>query len=256
MRPAPAPGRISTPAGGTLRKVRLVALDCDGVLIDDTYLAVIERFVTSHGGRYDAAAERDIVGLRDVVVAERVARLCGLDEPVADTLNALWTQRRRYLRDHPIRVSAGAQRLLTWLRRCGVRVVCYGGRTREHTFDAQLGHLAALLDPEHPYISVNEHRPGVDWIVRDVIGCDFDEAVFVDDVSRVADAARAHGTGFIGVPGSPAHRRQRQFMAAGGVRHIVGSLEEITPQLLARIDEELATSTHWPLRAEHREPGD
>ncbi|MEV4509919.1 hypothetical protein AB0K00_13275 [Dactylosporangium sp. NPDC049525] len=228
-----------------LRKIRLVALDCDGVLIDDTYLAVIERFVTRHGGRYDERAERDIVGLRDMVVAERVARLCGLDQPVADTLDGLWAQRRQYVQEHPIRVSDGAAGLLTWLRGCGVRVVCYGGRTREHTFDGLLGHLTGLLDREHPYISVNEHRPGVEWIVRDVIGCGFDEAVFVDDVSRVADAARACGTGFIGVPSSPAHRRQRRFMAAGGVRHIVGSLGEITPELLARVDDELATSRHW-----------
>ncbi|GAB1691228.1 hypothetical protein [Krasilnikovia sp. M28-CT-15] len=230
------------------RKIRLVAVDCDGVLIDDTYLAVIERFVTRHGGRYDAQAERDIIGLRDVVVAERVAQLCGLDQPVTDTLAALWAERERYLRERPIKVADGVPEFLRSLRRLDLRVVCYGGRTRQHTFDTYLGSLVDLLDPAHPYVSVNDHRPGVEWIVRDVVGCDFDQAVFIDDVSRVAEAARSHGAGFIGFPSGAAHARQRRFMTEGGVRHLIGSLEEVTPRLLARIDAELAAATHWPAR--------
>ena len=74
------------------------------------------------------------------------------------------------------------------------------------------------------------------------IDCD---GVLIDDVSRVALAAREHGAGFIGFPSSEAHRRQRRFMADAGVRHLVGSLGEITPERLARIDSELATSKHW-----------
>jgi beta-phosphoglucomutase-like phosphatase (HAD superfamily) len=227
------------------RGLRLVALDCDGVLLDDTYLAVIERFVVRHGGRYSDQAERDIIGLKDTTVAELVTRLCGLDQPVEETLAGLWAERERYLREHPIRVDDRAAALLTRLRATGVRVVCYGGRSREHTFDQRLRHLAGLLDAEHPYIGVNDHRPGISWIVRDVIGCEFGEAVFVDDVSRVALAAQELGCGFIGFPSSSAHRRQRRFMAEAGVRHIVDSLDQITPELLARIDVELATASHW-----------
>jgi len=228
-----------------LRKLRLVAIDVDGVLIDDTYLAVLERFVTRHGGVYDDDAERKIVGLRDVVVAELVADLCGLDQPPAETLAAIFAEREDYLREHPIKVAEGAAEFLLSLRKLGVRAVAYGGRTREHTFDHYLGPLMELLDPDVPYVSINEHRPGVDWIVREVIGCTFDEAVFIDDVSRVAIAARDLGAGFIGFPSSTAHQRQRRFMAEAGVRHFAGSLGEITPELLARIDGELATSTHW-----------
>ncbi|HEY4021898.1 MAG TPA: HAD family hydrolase [Pseudonocardiaceae bacterium] len=228
-----------------LRQVRLVAIDCDGVLIDDTYLAVFERFVKENGGDYDERTERRIVGLRDVVVAELIGEACGLDQPVADTSAAIWAYREQYLREHPITLAPGVPEFLASLRKLDVRVVCYGGRAREHTFDRYLGHLVDLLDPEVPYVGVNEHRPGVDWIVRDVIGCEFDQSVFIDDVSRVAQAAREHGVGFIGFPSSPAHQRQRRFMAEAGVRHIVGSFKEISPELLSRVDNELSTSTHW-----------
>jgi beta-phosphoglucomutase-like phosphatase (HAD superfamily) len=228
-----------------LRQVRLIAIDCDGVLINDTYLAVIERFVTGHGGDYDDETERSIIGLRDVVVADRLAKACGLDQPVQDTLAEIWAERERHLREQPIEVTPGAADVLASLRDLGVRIICYGGRTREHTFDKYLGDLADLLDADVPYVGINEHRPGVRHIVCDVIGCQFDQAVFIDDVSRVAQAARALGVGFIGFPSSAAHQRQRRFMTDLGVRHIVGSLQQVTPELLARVDAELATSTHW-----------
>lgn len=230
---------------GGFRKLRLIALDCDGVLLDDTYLAVIARFVTSRGGVYDDEAERAIIGLQDVVVAEQLAKLAGLDQPIAQTLAQAWAEREEFLREHPLKVTESVPELLAALGKLGARVVCYGGRPREHTFDKYLGHLVELLDPEVPYVSVNEHRPGVDLIVREVIGCEFDEAVFVDDVSRVAEAARERGAGFIGFPSSDVHERQRRFMAEAGVRHVVGSLAELTPELFAAVDSELATSTHW-----------
>lgn len=229
-----------------LAKLRVVALDCDGVLIDDTYLAMIAKFVTDHGGVYDAEAERDVIGLRDIVVAEKITRLCGLDQPPEETLKQLWSARQEYLAEHPIRVAAGVQECLEALGGLPVRLVCYGGRTREHTFDRYLGDFTALLDPEVPYVSINEHRPGVEHITRTVLGVGFDEIVFVDDVSRVAEDAREHGAGFIGFPSSPAHARQREFMAGYGVRHFATSPAELTPALLEIVDEELATSTHWP----------
>jgi beta-phosphoglucomutase-like phosphatase (HAD superfamily) len=228
-----------------LRQVRLIAIDCDGVLINDTYLGVIERFVTGHGGDYDDETERSIIGLRDVVVADRLAKACGLDQPVQDTLTEIWAERERHLREQPIEVTPGAADMLASLRDLDVRIICYGGRTREHTFDKYLGDLADLLDADVPYVGINEHRPGVRHIVCDVIGCQFDQAVFIDDVSRVAQAARALGVGFVGFPSSAAHQRQRRFMTDIGVRHIVDSLQQVTPELLARVDAELATSTHW-----------
>ncbi|MEU5263624.1 HAD family hydrolase [Amycolatopsis sp. NPDC021455] len=227
-------------------KLRAVALDCDGVLVDDTYLAVIARFVTDHGGGYDADAERDVIGLRDIVVAEKITRLCGLGQPPEKTLEQLWAARQEYLAEHPIRVAEGVRDCLEALAKLPVRLVCYGGRTREHTFDEYLGDFVDLLDPEVPYVSINEHRPGVDHIARRVLGVAFDEIVFADDVSRVAEDARAHGAGFVGFPASPAHARQREFMTACGVRHFAASLAELTPELLRTVDRELATSTHWP----------
>jgi hypothetical protein len=43
-----------------LRRIRLIAGDTDGVLLNDTYSPAIERFVTKHGGQYTAAVERSV----------------------------------------------------------------------------------------------------------------------------------------------------------------------------------------------------
>jgi phosphoglycolate phosphatase-like HAD superfamily hydrolase len=228
-----------------LQQVRLIALDCDGVLINDTYLAVIARFVRRHGGSYDKQAEKSIIGLQDVVVAERLAQLCSLDWAIKDILAAFWEERQMYLSEDPIRVADGVETLLASLQEFDVRVVCYGGRTREHTFEPYLGHLARLLDQDVPYVSINEYRPGVRRIVRDIVRFEYGEAIFVDDVSRVAEDAKTHGAGFIGMVGGPAHTRQQEMMAELEVRHILGSFSELTPELFVAVDGELASGTHW-----------
>jgi beta-phosphoglucomutase-like phosphatase (HAD superfamily) len=228
-----------------LRKIELVALDTDGVLLNDTYSPVIERFVTKHGGTYTAEVERFVWGSPQIAAGQHMALACKLPWSARDTMTAFFAERDDYLRDHPVALAEGVRELLETLRESGVRVVCYGGRNREYTFDTHLGHLAHLFDRDTPYVDVNDFRPGVKEIARDVFGYDYDQCVFVDDINRVAEVSKALGAGFIGVPASMPHNFQRPAMADTGVRHLVGDIREIGPELLARVDEELAAGTHW-----------
>jgi phosphoglycolate phosphatase-like HAD superfamily hydrolase len=228
-----------------LRRIRLVALDSDGVLLNDTYSPVIERFVTKHGGTYTAAVERGVWGSPQLAAGQNMALACKLPWSARETIEAFFAEREEYLKDHPVQVLDGAAELLATLREAGVRVVCYGGRNREYTFDRYLGHLAEFFDPEVPYVDVNDFRPGTKEIVRDVFGYGFDEAVFVDDINRVAEVAKALGTGFIGVPASMPHNFQRAEMEAIGVRYLVDDIRQIDAALLEKVDEELAAGTLW-----------
>jgi beta-phosphoglucomutase-like phosphatase (HAD superfamily) len=235
-------GRLSM---GTLRKIRLVALDTDGVLLNDTYSPVIERFVTRHGGEYTAAVERGVWGSPQLAAGQNMALACRLPWSAKETITAFFAERDEYLREHPVQVTDGTSQFLTVLREVGVRVVCYGGRTREYTFDKYLGHLTEFFDAEIPYVDVNDFRPGVKEIVRDFFGLDFDEVLFVDDINRVAEVAKALGAGFIGVPASMPHNFQRAEMLATGVRFMVDSTRQIDTELLAKADAELAAGTLW-----------
>jgi phosphoglycolate phosphatase-like HAD superfamily hydrolase len=228
-----------------LQKIRLVALDTDGVLLNDTYSPVIERFVTRHGGEYTAAVERGVWGSPQLAAGQNMALACRLPWSARDTMAAFFAERDDYLREHPVEVSEGVAGFLAVLGEAGVRVVCYGGRHREYTFDTYLGHLTGLFDAEIPYVDVNDFRPGVKEIVKDIFGYEYDQALFVDDINRVAEVAKALGAGFIGVPASAPHNFQRPEMLATGVRFMVDSIRQIGPDLLAKVDGELAAGTLW-----------
>lgn len=228
-----------------LQKIRLVALDSDGVLLNDTYSPVIERFVTRHGGEYTAAVERGVWGSPQLAAGQNMALACKLPWSAKETIDAFFEEREDYLKENPIQVTEGADELLATLRDAGVRVVCYGGRNREYTFDRFLGHLAGYFDAEIPYVDVNDFRPGTKEIVRDVFGYAFDEVLFVDDINRVAEVTQRLGAGFIGVPADLPHNFQRAEMEATGVRHLVDDIRKIDAGLLRQVDEELAAGTHW-----------
>ncbi|MPZ83089.1 MAG: hypothetical protein GEV28_22935 [Actinophytocola sp.] len=229
----------------TLNKIRLVALDSDGVLLNDTYSPVIERFVTKHGGVYTAAVERGVWGSPQLAAGQNMALACKLPWSAKDTIAAFFREREEYLETNPVEVMPGAAELLTTLAGLGVRVTCYGGRDRGYTFDKHLGHLAEFFDPEISYVDVNDVRPGMKEIVLDIFGYAFDEVVFIDDINRVAEVSKALGAGFIGVPASMPHNFQRAEMAATGVRYQVDDIRRIDATLLEKIDEELAAGTHW-----------
>lgn len=117
------------------------------------------------------------------------------------------------------------------------------GLGREH-FDRYLSHVAGFFDgPE--YVCTDAFRPGVREIAG-LFGVGYGEALFIDDVARVGEAARAVGAGFIGVPTAYVHSFQRQLMREAGVRHTVSHLDEITEELLRRVEGEMAEGRLWP----------
>ncbi len=228
-----------------LSKVRLVALDSDGVLLNDTYSPVIESFVTKHGGTYTAEVERLVWGSPQLAAGQNMALACKLPWSAKETIAAFFEHRDEYLTTNPIEVTEGAEELLATLREVDVRVVCYGGRNREYTFDKYLGHLSGFFDAEIPYVDVNDFRPGVKEIVRNIFGYQFDEVLFVDDINRVAEVTRALGAGFVGVPASMPHNFQRAEMEATGVRYMVDDIRQIDVELLKKVDEEIAAGSLW-----------
>ena len=231
-----------------MQQIRLVALDSDGVLLNDTYSPVIERFVTKHGGEYTAAVERGVWGSPQLAAGQNMALACKLPWSAKETIAAFFAERDAYLMDHPIQLQPGVPELLETLRSLDVRVTCYGGRDRRYTFDTYLGHLSEYFDAEIPYVDVNDFRPGVKEIVRDVFGLRFDETVFVDDINRVAEVCKVLGAGFIGVPASMPHNFQRPEMAATGVWHMVDDIRQIDAALLTEVDRELAAGSLWTER--------
>lgn len=225
-----------------LQHLSLVAVNIDGVLLNDTFGPVIRRLVESRGGRYGPELEQALLSQSQRVAAQAAAEVLG--GTAEELLSAYFQERDRYLLEHPVRVLPGAERLLERLRSLGVRTVCYGGLERVH-FDRHLGDLAGYFD-EPVYVCTNDFRPGIREITEDVFRLRFDQVLFIDDVARVAQAARALGVAYIGHPSDYEHGYQRPLMEQAGVRHVVRSLDEIDEGLLRRVDAEAAAGRNWP----------
>ena len=220
--------------------LRLVALNIDGVLLNDTFSPVIGNFITSRGGVYDAETERRILSQPRRVAGGEMARAAGLDVTGEQALEIYFEERDRYVADHPVRPNPGAAELIERIRGLGLPVVCYGGLSKSH-FDTHLGTWAHLFDGPG-YVCTDSFRPGIKEIAEDVFGLRPDQVLFVDDVARVAEAAKGLGVPFVGHPCS----FQRTFMEELAVRHIVDSLGAIDEELLRTLDAEAAAGAIWP----------
>jgi hypothetical protein len=147
-----------------------------------------------------------------------------------------------------VRVLDGAGELLSRLHATGASLVCYGGLGRAH-FDRHLAPFAGYFDGPG-YVCTDAFRPGVREIAEDVFGLRCDQALFIDDVARVAETAQRLGAAFIGHPTTYEHSFQRQLMREAGVRHIVGTLDAIDARLLRTVDAEVAEGRLWRSPAE------
>ncbi|WP_406137640.1 HAD family phosphatase [Streptomyces sp. NBC_01089] len=234
-----------------LRRLRLAAVNIDGILLTDTFSPLIHRFVTSRGADYSADVERRVFSQRQAVAGQALADSVPQDLTGEQALDAYFAERAAYLADHPVELMEGAVALLERLRDAGLPAVCYGGLGKSH-FDEHLGPYTDLFaDPR--YICTNEVRPGLKEITAH-FGLDHGEVLFIDDVARVAEAARALDVPFIGHPSTFEHSHQAELMREAGVRHLVGSLHEIDDALLRTLDGEAASGTVWEGRGAREEP--
>ncbi len=223
--------------------LRLAALNIDGVLRNDTFSPVIHHFIVSRGGTYSAELERSIFSQPQHIAGRLLSAAVGGGMTGEEALAAYFEDRAVHLDRHPVTVTPGARALLLRLRAAGLLTVCYGGLGKEH-FDRYLGHCAELFDGPG-YVCTNDVRPGVREISEDVFGLRPAQALFVDDVARVADAARGLGAAFVGRPSDFVHSHQRALMRESGVRHLISGLDELDDDLVRRIDRETATGSLW-----------
>ncbi|MFJ2739248.1 HAD family phosphatase [Streptomyces sp. NPDC087440] len=223
--------------------LRLAALNIDGVLLNDTFSPVIRHFVVSRGGVYTAELERSVFSQPQHIAGELLAAAVGGGMTGPEALAAYFEDRAAHTDRHPVTVTPGTRELLHRLREAGLRTVCYGGLGKDH-FDRHLGQYADLFDGPG-YVCTNDIRPGLKEITEDVFGLRPEQALFVDDVARVAVAARELGTAFVGHPSADAHSHQRAFMREAGVRHVISGLDALDDGLLHRIDREVGAGTFW-----------
>ncbi|MDG2961518.1 HAD family hydrolase [Exercitatus varius] len=228
-----------------LKKIKLFAIDSDGVVLNDTYSPAIKIFVESLGVEYTPLIERSVWGSPQITAGHNLALACKLPYSGEKVIKDFFRIREQYIKDHPVEVHAGIESTLELLNSTGAKLTCYGGRNKEYSFDRFLTPYAKYFDKDKPYIDINAFRPGVFEIVKEEFKLNFDEVVFIDDINRVAEVCKALNTGFIGVPASMPHNFQREEMMNTGVKFMVNKFTDITKDIIHQVDRSLSNSSLW-----------
>lgn len=223
-------------------KVRVIAVDTNGVLLKDVFSGAIKQFVELHGGKYTSELERMVFGSPHAAGGHIMATACHLPWTAQETIDAFLAVQKEYSKLHPVEISPGAIGFLERMSSTGLRITSYGGSPKEISFDPHLKPHQHLFDPVTPYVNMGAFRPGMREIAGEAMACNVDEIIFIDDLNRVADVCRALGCGFIGIPGG---NFQHSQMRDSGVRYIVESLESINREFISIIDKHLAEHSMW-----------
>ncbi|GAA2013492.1 HAD family hydrolase [Nocardiopsis rhodophaea] len=226
-----------------LEQLKLAAVNIDGVLLNDTFSPVIYNFIVSRGGEYTADVERSIFSQPQLVGGQGMANAARVPWTAQEAIDVYFKEREEYIRDHPVQLLDGAIDLLRRLRSLGLKTVSYGGLSKAH-FEHYLGEHTDLFD-DPGYVCTNDFRPGLREITTEIFGLEYDQVLFIDDVARVAEVAKALDIPFIGHPSSFEHSFQPQLMRESGARHVVDSLHAIDEELLRKVDTEAAAHSVW-----------
>lgn len=221
----------------SFKKIRVIAVDTNGVLLNDVFANSIERFVTERGGRYTAELESIVLGAPSLAGGHALSVACGLPLTAQECIEAFLSWHRERSGPGSVFLQDAAPAFLQRISGLGARVTTYGGRPSSEMIPGFLAPCMQWLDTAVPYVDINDFRPGMKEIARDYFKCECDEILFIDDLSKVANASRALGSGFIGVPSTP---HQRKLMLNRGFRHVFNSISEVTCSTLLEVDMELA----------------
>lgn len=184
-------------------------------------------------------------GSPQVTAGHNMALACKLPCSGEKTIAEFFKVRNNYLTDNPVEVLPNIEKPLKMLHGTAVKLVCYGGRNKEYSFDKFLSKYKQYFDLDIPYVDINNFRPGVNEIVKDYFHLEYDEVVFIDDINRVAEICKNLNSGFIVVPADMEHNYQKQEMRDTGVKFTCTAFSDITLDMIMELDKMMSSSQHW-----------
>lgn len=221
-----------------MNTIKLIAVDIDGVLLQDTFSPVLHRLVTMYGGQYTRELERHVFSRNQLGAASYVQNQLGLSLSPREIIDDYFRLRDLYLKNHDGGLIPGALNFLQRMAELPVQMICYGGLTEE-----QIHADYALCRPYFSrYVCTNDFRPGLREIVQDHAHLSREQVLFIDDVNTVAEEAKRLGCPFIGVPARNAWGWQYLDMQLTGVRYLVDSVQNISLAMLQALDRDTRSS--------------
>ncbi len=223
-----------------MQTIKLIAVNIDGVLLEDTFSPIIRNFILKFDLEYTRELERNILSRPRNEAAPYLAKLLSMDSETL--LKSYFEERDRYLKVNGCKVSEGIPQLLKLLKIIDIRLIYYGGLPEDKINVDEFNKYKHYFER---YICTNDFRPGIKEITQDIYKLEFNQTLFVDDVNTVAEVAKQYKVPFIGIPSNFPWGFQRQDMIATKVKYLLNSVKEINNELLERIDYEALVGTVW-----------
>lgn len=224
-----------------MEKIKLIALDTDGVLLEDTFSPILHNLAEKLGIAYTEEAERSTFSQAREKTLDFLKKKMNVDsEEETEKLYKLYfAERTKYLEEHgnPNPILPGVLDFIKELKEYGVKFLCYGGLPLE-LVDTRFKEILSDFDQ---YVCVNDFRPGMKEIVKEY-HLDFSEVLFIDDVNNVAEECKKYNIPFIGMPANYSWGFQKEAMEKTGVKYIVSSVKELSSSYL---DEVCADDYIW-----------
>lgn len=214
-----------------MQNIKFIAVDIDGVILEDTFSPVLRQLILKYGGIYSQDIERNVFSKNQKKAASYIIDKLNLNISAPELIAEYFVERDLYLATHAGGLMSGALDMLAILASFNLPMICYGGLER-----SQLHSDFSLCDCFfQDYICTNDFRPGVAEIITQA-SVRPNQILFIDDVNTVAETCKILGGAFIGVPPQHSWGWQKKDMESSGVTYYVSCLEEITNELLIEVD--------------------
>lgn len=230
-----------------MKKLKVIACDIDGVLLEDTFSPVLYSLAEKFGYPYTRELERNMFSrpreeslqyvLKNVMTSSANNKL-GKEN---NLIKYYFSERKKYMSKNPSGPIDGALEFLQRMAQLDIELICYGGLEEKDI----VADFSPCMQYFSEYICTNDFRPGLKEITKDKKKIDYNQILFIDDVNTVAEAAKSLNIPFIGIPANHSWGYQREDMENTGVKYLVSSVREIDKNMIYKIDQDIAEGKIW-----------
>ncbi|MDD2341953.1 MAG: hypothetical protein PHV54_03600 [Tolumonas sp.] len=214
-----------------MKKIKLIAIDIDGVVLKDTYSPVLKKVIEKYNGVYTRELERNAFSRNRKEAATYIANALNLSLTPTQLISEYFQERERYMTTHESGIENGVIDFLTEVQELDTEILFYGGLSEQ-----ELHHdIKPCMKYVNEYVCTNDFRPGINEISK-MYGVQPSNVLFIDDVAFFAENAKKANALFIGVPSHFPFSYQKEEMHHLGVQYIVDSISSISVEMIHDID--------------------
>ena len=214
-----------------MNRIKLIAIDIDGVVLKDTYSPVLKKIIEKYNGTYTRELERNAFSRNRKEAATYIANALNISLPPEQLISEYFQERERYMTTHESGIETGAVDFLAAIQELDVDIIFYGGLSEK-----ELHHdIKSCMKYVNEYVCTNDFRPGINEIAN-MYRVPPSNVLLIDDVAFFAENAKKKKALFIGVPSHFPFSYQKEEMHHLGVQYMVDSISSISVEMIRDID--------------------